>query len=319
MQRILSTDLWKQVRAKAAKAKRRDAAIAFVTRDLIGFKTGDRLVVNASENAIRTGETDAKLLVQLFERGVELYDCPALHAKVLVLDDTAVIGSANLSASSESKLVEAVLMTDSPATVSQMKSLIEQLIEQSEPITSKRLNTLSKIEVVRRGGTGPVAPGSKRVKVTELGTRTWLVGIRGMKRELSADEEAIVETSSARLAEECGLRRESITWLRWTGKGAFPSKAKAGDQVIQIWSPSSNSKTPKSVTRPSPILFLERVNGVTFAYVEERKGRKPEMKWGEFKQLMKRLGYGRRFGKSSQCILDPALADGISLNWFKAG
>lgn len=318
MQRILSTDLWKQVRAKAAKAKRRQAAIAFVTRDLIGFKSGDRLVVSASNHAIRTGETDAKLLIQLFDRGVELYDCPGLHGKVLLLDDTAVIGSAKLSASSESKLVEVALMTDAPATVSQVASLIEQLIEQSQPITAKRLQALAKIEVLRKGGMGPGGPKRQRAKVTELGTRTWLVGISTRKRDLSADEETAVENSLTRIVEERGMRRESITWLRWTGKGALSTKAKAGDQVIQIWCPSRNSKTPESVTRPTPILFLERVERATIAYVEEPKGRKAEMKWSEFKQLMKHLGYGRRFGKSSQCILAPALADGISLNWHKA-
>jgi hypothetical protein len=81
MQAVLTgAKLWSNIRSKARKAKRRRLAIAYVTKDLIGLKKGDLLVVDASIHAIRFGETSAKLLHTLCKRGVDIYSCPDLHA-----------------------------------------------------------------------------------------------------------------------------------------------------------------------------------------------------------------------------------------------
>jgi hypothetical protein len=91
MQRVLSNDLWTEVRKQARASKSRKAAIAYVTRDLVGFHEGDTLVVDASALAIKNGETDAPLLRRLHKKGVQLYDCADLHAKILLLDHVAII------------------------------------------------------------------------------------------------------------------------------------------------------------------------------------------------------------------------------------
>ncbi len=93
----------------------------------------------------------------------------------------------------------------------------------------------------------------------------------------------IVETSSARLAEERGLRRESITWLDGLAKALFQARRRRRSSDPDL-EPVVEFKDPTIRETPCAILSLERVNGATFAYVEERKGRKPEMKWSEFKQ-----------------------------------
>ncbi len=112
MQRVLGKDLWAEARKQARASKSRKTAIAYVTRDLIGFRKGDTLVVDASTLAIKNGETDARLLQKLQKKGVQLYDCTDLHAKILLLNDKAIIGSGNMSSSSESRMVEAALMSD---------------------------------------------------------------------------------------------------------------------------------------------------------------------------------------------------------------
>src|SRR4051812_21268253 len=99
MQKVLTNDLWKAARAR--RTKRKMAAIAYVTQDLLGFRKGDTLVADASAYAVRNAETSAKLLRTLHKKGVRLYDCACLHAKVLLLDDVAVISSGNMSKSSE--------------------------------------------------------------------------------------------------------------------------------------------------------------------------------------------------------------------------
>jgi hypothetical protein len=79
MQQVLSSDLWKAVKVQARKARRRKAAIAYVTQDLLGFRKGDVLLMNAFKFAIGNGETDAKLLRTLHQQGVRLYHCESLH------------------------------------------------------------------------------------------------------------------------------------------------------------------------------------------------------------------------------------------------
>src|SRR4051812_24539618 len=112
MQRVISKNFWKEVAKEAKKAKRRQAAIAYVTANLIRFKKGDLLIVDASEHAIRFGETNAKLLQKLDKKGVKIYSCEDLHAKVMLFGDVAVVGTGNMSKSSETSLVEAGIITN---------------------------------------------------------------------------------------------------------------------------------------------------------------------------------------------------------------
>jgi phosphatidylserine/phosphatidylglycerophosphate/cardiolipin synthase-like enzyme len=152
MQMLVSTEFWKEIRAWADKARHKKAAVAYVTRDLIGLCKGDVLVTDASNRAISYGETSAKLLNKLCEKGVLLYHCGDLHAKVLLLGDVVAISSGNMSSSSADGLVEVAVLTDNSATVSGVKSFIEQLVRQSESLTKTRIAALCKIKVIRRSG-----------------------------------------------------------------------------------------------------------------------------------------------------------------------
>src|SRR5262245_57157214 len=145
MQRVLSSDLWKSITVQARQARRKRAAIAYVTKDLIGLRKGDALIVDASVYAVRNGETSAIVLSKLHGRGVAVYDCPRLHAKLLLWDDVAVIGSGNMSNSSAGGLVEAGIITDHGPTVAGVASIIEQLLAQSNRLGIKSLAALRKI------------------------------------------------------------------------------------------------------------------------------------------------------------------------------
>src|SRR5438876_11801042 len=65
---------------ESASRSRRKAAIAYVSRDLLGLSRGDVLVLNASRAAVSAGQTSATLLRAMSRRGVRLYDCIDLHA-----------------------------------------------------------------------------------------------------------------------------------------------------------------------------------------------------------------------------------------------
>ena len=119
MNRVLTKDVWAEARKLARTARIRQAAIAYVTQDLINFRDGDTLICDASNRAIRSGQTDAKLLLKLHNNGVAIYSTEGLHSKVILFGRHAILGSANMSGSG---LIEASVVTDNPQITSGIAS-----------------------------------------------------------------------------------------------------------------------------------------------------------------------------------------------------
>jgi phosphatidylserine/phosphatidylglycerophosphate/cardiolipin synthase-like enzyme len=151
VRRLVTLDLWPQLSLLAKKAKRRLAAVAYVTRAVEGrFGAGDLLVVDASDQAIKSGVTATAVLRAAHRRGARLLNRPGLHAKVLLLDDVAVVGSANISATSVNQKIEAALITDDRATTTKVRKLIGQLARHSQEIDEQFLGRIGRIKVSRR-------------------------------------------------------------------------------------------------------------------------------------------------------------------------
>ena len=143
------------------------AAVAYVTRAAeVRFGREDVLVVDASDQAIMSSVTATAVLRAAHRRGAKVFSCPGLHAKVLLLDDVAVVGSANLSAASVNQKIEAALITADHAIVSQVQSLIDRLARRSDKIDEDFLRRIAKIKVLRK------RPGSSRRKNVPSTTST---------------------------------------------------------------------------------------------------------------------------------------------------
>src|SRR5260221_14300136 len=97
MKALLSDDLWRKLSAQSAGHQRIRAAIAYVTAQHLDFRKGDLLICDASDDAIKGGLTSASLLRSFVGKGAEVYSYDGLHSKVAVIDEQALIGSANLS------------------------------------------------------------------------------------------------------------------------------------------------------------------------------------------------------------------------------
>lgn len=313
MQRVLSVDLWKAVRTQANRVRSRKAAIAYVTEDLIGFRKGDVLVVDAAAYAIGCGATDAKLLRKLHKKGVSLYHCAGLHAKVLLLDDVAVIGSGNMSNSSVRGLVEAGLMTDHSSTVAGIASFIEQLLNQSSQLQIEHITALCKIKVVRKGLFATRRGKRRKAQVARLGNQTWVVGVREIVTDPSQDEQRYIDRAVKALGSRIENPEVETNWVRWNSRNRFARECREGDSLIQIWH-SSKAKRPR-VFRTTPVLLKQKTNEWTRFYFREPTGADAEMPWGKFKRLLKELGYARYVGPWSVQLVDPDLADAIVRRW----
>jgi hypothetical protein len=314
MQRLISTKLWRELRAYAGKARNRKAAVAYVTQDLIGLRKGDVLVMDASDRAIRYGETSAKLLHKLCQKGVLLYHCVDLHAKVFLLDDVVAISSGNMSNSSADALVEAAVLTDNSATVSGVESFIEQLVQQSDRLTKKRIAALCKIKVIRKSGRNRGRRRKRRTKIAQLGNRTWLVGVRELVRKPPTEEERLIEQATNSLRTRLKRPDEVFDWIKWDRSSRFAHDCREGDSLIQIWRPHQ-AKRPKNVYKASPVLLKQRAKSWTRFYLREVTGSKKTLSWNRFLRLLNEVGYSRRVGPTVACALDSDMADAIARKW----
>lgn len=310
MQKILSNGLWAELRKRAQKARSRKAAIAYVTSDLLGLKRGDTLVVDASHRAIQNGETDAPLLRRFQKRGVQLYSC--LHAKILLIDDVGVVSSGNMSSNSAHRLVEAGLLSDHRSVVASIASLIEQLVLQSSPPLSKaRIAALCKLEVIRRGRWH----GRSKTRITKLGNRTWIVGIRELKKDAPPTEQKLIDNAMRSLREN--EHEDDLAWIKWGTRDSFARNCRAGDSLIQVWR-SSEASRPSAVYRSAPVLLKQSTKNWIRFYIPESQARNSEMGWGQFQRMLRQLGYRRRVSARTVHLVEPDMADAIDRKWNSA-
>jgi len=176
MSTVLTTqDIWPQL-TKAGRQNRRRSAVAVAyfgagASRLLPLERGSRLVVDASERAVASGQTCPADLLKLVKRGVAVYSVPNLHAKVFVLGKTAYVGSTNVSGRSASQLVEAVLRTTEPGTVqAARKFVVDHCLHELTPEVLKHLSKLYRPPLIPGGKAkqGSVPDSAKRPTLPRL-------------------------------------------------------------------------------------------------------------------------------------------------------
>jgi hypothetical protein len=298
MDKLLTGNIWKQVAPIAKAAKRRLAAVAYVSSNSnIKFTKDDVLICDASDRAIKYGETSAVLLYTLFKRGVELRSRPELHAKVIVFGKHTLIGSCNMSSASEKTLTELALLTDRKQVISQSTAFIHSLRETSDEIDKDFLQRILKIKVRSAHRTG----GKRQVQTTSFGNRVWLASVRELPDNSFPKEQPFVEKAEKKAESLVADKDNSISWIRWTGKSKFRSTACPGDLVIQIWKSLSGKRT--KVLAPCPIVLKQDINHWTRFYISEPENCQT-FAWDQFKKRATIHGLSR-LSKDSVRELNP--------------
>jgi hypothetical protein len=164
---FVSGDVWPAITKACRTRGPRSAAIAYLggrAPELLPLKAGDVLVCDAGDSVLLGHGTSPDALEAFVKRGVDVWSCPGLHAKVLVTATCAVVGSANASENSTG-LDEAVIVTDSRAVLASAATFIRQLGG------STRVDALF-IDAARatwaRGRSAPMAHGPSKLSVQPL-------------------------------------------------------------------------------------------------------------------------------------------------------
>jgi hypothetical protein len=297
MDTIITGDIWKQVCSYARDAKRRLVAVAYVTTDgHMGFKRNDVLICDASDRAIRGGETSARILHTLSRRGIEIRSRPDLHAKTAVFGRWALVGSCNLSVTS-ADLTELALLTDRKQVVAQTTAFVHALRESSEKIDDDFLRRILKIKVRQPRRRGP----KRKDKATRFGNKVWQVPAREIAEDSFPKEQPFVEKAKKKASALLADKDSTVSWIRWTGKARFRSLARPGDIAVQICESLSGKRT--SVFPPCPIILRQDVADWTRIYVSVPEDWK-SVSWERFKNEAKKLGLAH-ISKDSVRELNP--------------
>lgn len=143
MKKFVTDNPWAAIREDlTGKRPPVTAIVSFIGANgdtLLSLKRGDSLVCNADESTIKLGLTNPETLQRFLRKGVRIYSIQGLHAKVVVSEDFAWIGSANAS---DSGLLEATVRigkNDSRAVREWAKSLCTETWELSPKALSELL------------------------------------------------------------------------------------------------------------------------------------------------------------------------------------
>jgi hypothetical protein len=144
---LITGDVWGAFTEAARRSKKPAyVAVAYFGKggaDLLHLPPRSRLVVDASEAAVKNGQTHPAELRRLHRRKVAIYSAQNLHAKVFAFDQAVFIGSANVSKHSADVLQEAIVRVTDAAVRQAARGFVKNLcLEQLGPEELKRLQKL---------------------------------------------------------------------------------------------------------------------------------------------------------------------------------
>lgn len=318
MLKIISANLWDTIQKKAKHAQHCRAAIAYVTDPaLLPLRNGDLLVTDASNASIAAGRTSAVTLEKYFKSGVDLFSLSDLHAKVLVLDDWAVVGSANASQHSALVYFEAAVLSDRPDLVGQADKLVAFLAKAGTSIDEYFVKRILKIPVVKAPHT-PTGASTRTQAKPSLDQKSWLVSLRG--EATYPGDEGIVEGIAEQIQKKVSSKAGVVDWFWWSGNARFLTKAKEGDVVIECWRPMSKIVTTRGVRvfrhgRIAKIFQEPGVKARTFHCIWPADHDDTSVSWSAFQQLAKRAGITRKLSYNSTVELTARQSSALFEIW----
>jgi hypothetical protein len=308
LREIITGRTWKRVSVQARSAPTRRAAIAYVTTNDVGLRSGDTLVTDASLGSIRAGHTDAKLLLKLYDEGVAIYSLEGLHSKVVLFGRIAVVGSANMS---RSRLTEASILTDDPVITAGVAAFIKAMTVRRNELSRTDIKRLCGVKVVRRGYNPSRSIGSRNGKI---GNRTWIVSVQELQDEPTVQQQRRIDRRVKEINKARGVA-EDYEWIRWTRMSRFARECRAGDNLFEVFRPLGRKRPV--VYRGVRVLLRDREPTLVRFYVQASERSTDTVSWSRFKRILAAAGCSRRVTQNSVLQIENDLADAIHRKWSR--
>lgn len=178
---LFNETLWEELRDRVPEAKMVRAAVAYLGAGgskLLPLRKGDKLLVDMSLQAVRSGTTDPREVQKFLKKGVVVYTRQSLHAKFFVIDRMVIAGSSNISNNAKKGLDEAAVLTGDVAAVRAAITAFEQMC--TEPV---RKEYLERCLQEYKPPKFPKGKGGERIQ-----RKLWVIGDLAYG-DLPADEE----------------------------------------------------------------------------------------------------------------------------------
>jgi hypothetical protein len=144
-------DVWKAIDAIRGVGGSLRLAVAYLSSDTrLRLQRGDAAIVDASDSAIKSSQTSAKVLDSAFKIGVKLFSHDHLHAKVITTGTKILVGSANVSQTSPD-LAEAAITSSDASALATANAWWERRKAESIEIDSEFIAKIKLIPVEHRG------------------------------------------------------------------------------------------------------------------------------------------------------------------------
>lgn len=144
--KLITENIWRHLTSSVKKSKVKSCiAVAYFGKDgskMLPLSKESILIVDASEKAVKSGQTCPNELLKLYYKGVHIYSLQNLHAKLFVVGKTLFIGSTNVSAHSSDMLTEALYETTEKKSITDAIHFIKTLC--TVELGPKLLNRLQK-------------------------------------------------------------------------------------------------------------------------------------------------------------------------------
>jgi hypothetical protein len=253
------------------------------------------------------GRTNPYEVDKYRKKGVKTFNCPNLHAKVFVFDETTIIGSTNVSKNSEEYLVEAAMLCQDKhvalKTIKWLKSL------QKEEITPEHIKHCKEIynppEWIER---------KPRVKGLPDFSTLWILSTAPY--DPSDEDNKIRNEIESELAKKVDLKKYELVTIRWTDNPRITERISQGNLVVEI----SDNNTSK--IRINPPSYLKRItnyrshNGEKWVFFTlERPKHLSRISWNTFS--MTALEAGLRLSRNSNRKVPSGEAKNAILDLWK--
>ncbi|MDO8127802.1 MAG: phospholipase D family protein [Candidatus Brocadiales bacterium] len=288
---ILHNTLWPTITRLVRKSKRNCIAVAYLGKGackLLPLGRGDSLLVDMSEGAVKSGQTCPEEVEKYYKRGVSVYTRENLHAKVYVLGDKLIVGSANVSQRSRHTLLEAGLLCQNRDVLTLARGWVKSLM--LEPVTSGYLKLCKKWyrpPKISKGGPGE----TETPEVPPSYPSLWVISVKPC--QFSEQEERLIRVAEVKASKKLkDPGKFEVESIRYIGKNNFTENAKEGDLVVEIWKDGNKRK----VYPPSRILRITRYRSFDhrklprmFSHIEMSKGSQT-IPWRDFRKRVARVG-----------------------------
>lgn len=317
---LINDDLWRVLPEIIKTSRHVEAAIAYfgvAGADLLPLKNGDCLVVDMSPTTVKAGSTNPYEIEKLIKRGVQVFSRRNLHAKILIADKKVLVGSANISKTSQKVLDEAAILTDDPIISRRAKEFLSRIC--IEPVLQEYLDECKRIYRPPRFGGRRPTHGKQTHRVTHA--KLWLVNLVDYFSFPDAELAAFEKSEDKARALLKDAQKSTLSTFHWPYKPKMADELETGDWIIQC---IRHEDKTISVCPPARLISIDHYVRNTqgkerYLFHLESPRRGEEMNWARFrKTLNSTLKTGTRLPRT-MAIRETQNADDLLRLWTFRG